>query len=927
MLARSTSNLTPKKGALSSVEQSSVEQSGVERNRLASWHTMTRAEIARELDCKLTGLGELEAKERLTRFGENRLPETPPVSEWIIFFRQFHNPLIYILVLAALVSLSLGLLDDAVFILIVLMINATIGFIQESRAEKEISSLGKILGSQARVQRDGHIREVDTTSLVPADVVWLEAGMHVPADIRLLASYGLRIDQSLLTGESVPVEKFALERMEENVDTSDQSNMVFSGSSVIQGRGNGIVVGTGTNSQVGLIALELHEEGAVKPPLVIRMERFTKVVAAAVLGLSMVVFAIGIARGTDWSEMFMAAVALSVSAIPEGLPVALTVALAIGIKRMAKRKVLVRRLEAVEALGSCSVIGSDKTGTLTTNQLTIVAGRVGEKPFSVSGAGYGVEGVIRVDDAQYFADTSPSLSRLTRAAILCNNATLVAEDSQYLLNGDPMDLALLALAYKAGHDPGDINSHYPRTNEIPFESERRFSASFHRDARGRGLTIVKGAPERVIPMCEFVSSFQDTGVKTIDSEEMNGWVESLTLEGYRVLALADAETETVVPAKETPQEPQGLTLLGLVGMTDPPREAVPKAIQACCTAGIKVMMITGDHLHTACTIADQIGLDIQGQKVLDGPTLNQMSDEALAQGVENLSVVGRANPADKLRVVKALRDRGRFVAVTGDGVNDAPALKAANIGVAMGKGGTDVAREASDLVITDDNFATIIAGIEEGRVTFDNVRKVIFLLVSTGLGEVLAVLLAILSGLPVPFLPAQLLWLNLVTNGVQDVALAFEPGEPGVLERPPRPETEGIFNRIMVERTVLSALVFGLVSFLMFRWLMQAGYGVDESRAMVLNLFVVFEIMQLGNARSESRSLFLSNPFSNPFLLLGTIVAVTLHLIALTVPATQQILGATIPSLETWSILILLASSIIFVMELHKLYRNFRPLT
>lgn len=916
MLAKPTSNPTPAKGV----------PSAMERDKLLPWHAMTMDETARELGCELKGLGQLEAEERLARFGENRLPEPPSVAEWIIFLRQFRSPLIYILILAALVSLSLGLLNDAVFILMVLMVNAVIGFIQESRAEKDIRSLGKMLGSQARVQRDGHIREIDSTLLVPGDVVWLESGMRIPADIRVLAAHGLRVDQSLLTGESMPVDKLAVERMDKNLNTSDQMNMVFSGSSVFQGRGYGIVVGTGINSQVGLIALELQQEGVVKPPLVVRMERFTKVVASVVLGLSMVVFAIGIARGTVWSEMFMTAVALSVSAIPEGLPVALTVALAIGLKRMAKRNVLVRRLEAVEALGSCSVIGTDKTGTLTANQLTVVTGRVGEKPFSVSGAGYNIAGEIRVDGARCLVDQTPSLSRFARAAILCNDATLVAEDGEYLRNGDPAELALLVLGYKAGHDPGDINSRYPRTNEIPFESERRFSASFHSDTNNRGLTIVKGAPERVIPMCDFVGLFQGHAVKPLDTEDVDGWVESLTREGYRVLAIADAGTQTVVSANETPQEPRGLTLLGLVGMTDPPRKGVPEAIQACRTAGIKVMMITGDHLHTARAVADQIGLDIEDKKIVDGATLEGMSDEALAQHVEDLSVVGRATPADKLRVVKALRGRGRFVAVTGDGVNDAPALKAANIGLAMGKGGTDVAREASDLVITDDNFATIVAGIEEGRVTYDNVRKVIFLLVSTGLGEVLAVLLAMLSGLPIPFLPAQLLWLNLVTNGIQDVALAFEPKEPGVLGRPPRPETEGIFNRMMVERTVLSALVFGLVSFLMFRWMMQSGYGVEESRAMVLNLFVVFEIMQLGNARSETRSLFLTNPFSNPFLLLGTLGAVTLHLVALTVPTTQQILGATIPSLETWAVLALLASAIIFVMEFHKLYRNYRPL-
>ncbi len=472
-----------------------------------------------------------------------------------------------------------------------------------------------------------------------------------------------------------------------------------------------------------------------------------------------------------------------------------------------------------------------------------------------------------------------------------------------------------------------MNRRYPRTNEIPFESERRFSATFHAGDDGRGLTVVKGAPERVLPMCASVRAFDGSLIEPLCSKEAHEWVDALTLEGYRVLAIAERETDEVMEANITPAEPDGITLTGLVGMTDPPREGVSEAIKACGSAGIKVLMITGDHLRTARAIADRIGIETGDEKVIEGSVVDAMDDATLAQFVERLSVVGRATPGTKLRMVRALRDLGHFVAVTGDGVNDAPALKAANIGLAMGKGGTDVAREASDLVITDDNFASIVAGIEEGRVAYDNVRKVIYLLVSTGLGEVLAVLLAMMSGMPVPFLPAQLLWLNLVTNGVQDVALAFEPKEPGVLGRPPRPETEGIFNRIMVERTVLAALVFGLVSFFMFRWLMQTGHSLEESRAVVLNLFVVFEVMQLGNSRSETRSLFRISPLSNPFLLLGTLGAILVHLAALEFPITQRVLGATMPSLEVWATLIVLASSVVVVIELHKLYRCFRPLT
>jgi magnesium-transporting ATPase (P-type) len=894
--------------------------------RLTPWHAMTLNEVSAKLGCGLDGLSARAAETRLEQFGENRLPETPPTPQWVIFLRQFMSPLIYILVVAAIVSLALELYDDAIFIVLVLLINAIIGYIQESRAEKDIRSLGKMLVSQARVQRNGHIREIESAGLVPGDLVWLESGMRVPADIRVLNAHGLRIDESLLTGESVPVECYPVDALAESLEPADQTNMMFSGSTIFQGRGTGVVVGTGLDTQVGLIAQELHEGPVVKPPLVLRMEKFTRTIATVVMGLCAIVFVIGIFQGTAWSEMLMTALALSVSAIPEGLPVALTVALAIGVKRMAKRNVLIRRLEAVEALGSCSVIGSDKTGTLTANQLTVVTGQLGTRPFEVSGAGYGIEGAIRSDGESLIEDT-PALVRLTRCASLCNDATLVQEDGEYLVDGDPTELALLVLTNKAGHDPGDINRRHPRTNEIPFESERRFSATFHQ-FEGGGLTVAKGAPERVIPMCRTILSGDDRE-ETIDearASQIESWIDEFARQGYRVLALADRETREAMPANTTPPEPCGLTLVGLVGMTDPPREQVPDAIEICQAAGIRVLMITGDHLHTARAIAGKIGIAANDDNVMNGQSIDALSDRQLEDCVDNLSVVARATPAGKLRVISALRGAGHFVAVTGDGVNDAPALQAANIGVAMGKNGTDVAREASDLVITDDNFATIVAGVEEGRIAYDNVRKVIYLLVSTGLGEVLAVLLTMVSGLPVPFMPAQLLWLNLVTNGIQDVALAFEPGESDVLKRKPRPETEGIFNQMMIERTVLAALVFGIVSFLMFRWSLVSGHTIEESRAMVFNLFVVFEIFQLGNSRSETRSMFLISPFSNPLLLIGTLSACTIHLIALNLPVTQQVLGATMPTLEQWAVLIILASSVIVVMELHKLFRFLQPL-
>jgi magnesium-transporting ATPase (P-type) len=616
--------------------------------------------------------------------------------------------------------------------------------------------------------------------------------------------------------------------------------------------------------------------------------------------------------------------------------VALTVALAIGVKRMSRRNVLVRRLEAVEGLGSCSVIGSDKTGTLTANQLTVAGGSLGGTPFTVTGAGFAPEGQLEWDGRRLAAADEVRLLRLVRAGALCNEGSLVSEDGRWQWDGDPTDVALLALAHKAGVDPGALREQYPLTNTIPFEPERRYAASFHRSGAG-GLTLVKGAPERVLTLCDRMVAPAAPGAEPgapvamplspeampLAPEAVHGWVRELALQGHRVLALAEREDPQPLAPDATPPEPSGLTLIGLVGMTDPPRDGVPAAVAACHRAGIRVVMITGDHLDTAWIIAARVGLvradgARDGDDAIDGAALERLDDAALRARVGRLRVVARATPAAKLRVVQALQANGEFVAVTGDGVNDAPALRAANIGVAMGKAGTDVAREAADLVITDDNFASIVAGVEEGRVAYENVRKVIYLLVSTGLGEVLAVMLTLAFGLPVPFLPAQLLWLNLVTNGIQDVALAFEPREPGILRRTPRPPSEPIFNRIMIERTVLGALVLAGVGVPYFAWLLEQGMAVPEARGLLLNLFVVFEMFHAGNSRSEQRSLFALNPLANPLLFLGTVAAMGVHVAALYTPFMQAVLGAAAPTLEQWALLVALGATVLVVMELHK---------
>ncbi|HEX7928120.1 MAG TPA: HAD-IC family P-type ATPase, partial [bacterium] len=711
---------------------------------------------------------------------------------------------------------------------------------------------------------------------------------------------GLKVDQSLLTGESLPVTKAADDGLPEGTPLADRANLVYSGTAVVQGRGVGLVVGTGASTQVGLIATQLVEQAGVKPPLILRMEQFTRTIALVVLALCGTAFCLGILRGIPWDQMLYFALAMAVSSIPEGLPVALTVALAIAVKRMAGRHVLVRRLAAVEALGSCSVIGSDKTGTLTMNHLTVVELRT-----------CGDVAPPQSAPSRTPVKDSPEW-KLLRAMLLCNEAARAQDGSGW--RGDSADVALAEFADGAGVRQEALLLAHPRVGAIPFEPELRFAATFH--GGPPGLSVVKGAPERVLAMCTAVWDAHRGAAVPVHTAQVRGWIHAMASQGQRVLAIAEGPW----PGPTVPPAPEGLTLLGLVGMSDPPRPDAAEAVAACRGAGIRVLMITGDHAQTAQAIAAQLGIAHGAAVTREGPEPDAMSDAELAAAAPGLSVVARATPTTKLRIVQALQARGEFVAVTGDGVNDAPALRAAHIGVAMGKGGSDVARDASDLVITDDRFASIVAGVEEGRVAYDNVRKVIFLLVSSGLGEVAVVLLALLCGAPVPFLPAQLLWMQLVTNGVQDVALAFEPRERNVLRREPRRPAEPVFNRMMVERTVLSCVVFGAFGFGAFLWAQQHG-NLEDARSFMLNLFVVFEVFHLVNARSETRSFLAMSPFSNRLLLVGTVVALAIHVAALHWPVTQRMLHARPPTLAEFGAIVAIAASILVTMEAHKAWR------
>jgi magnesium-transporting ATPase (P-type) len=883
-------------------------------------HLNTDVALAR-LEGSIHGLSQQETAARRERYGRNALPKTKPPGLWLVFLHQFLSPLIYVLGVAALVSLLIQEWSDAGFIAAVLLVNAVIGTIQEYSAQQAAAALQQLVKTNARVMRAGDAYEIDAEELVPGDIVLLESGDRVPADLRLLSCHDLEVDESLLTGESLAVLKDAHTQVAQDSALGDRLTMAYAGTLVSRGRGRGLVVGTGLATELGRIASAVLNKPAAKAPLQVRMERFTTRVALLV-GIAAVLMAlVALNRGMPLEEIFLLTVALAVSAIPEGLPVALTVALAIGMKRMARRNVIVRRLVAVEALGSCTYIATDKTGTLTQNQLTArVLSFPACEEWEVTGESLQPNGVIVTPHGSLSAEDQELLGRLCQAAVLANEGFLGHRNDTWVSHGDAVDVALLVMAHKAGFVQSETESAHPQLADIPFESERRFAASLNQAAEGQ-QAFVKGALERLLPLCSNMAvPGGETGLDTAMLEEQ---AFRLASRGYRVIALAAGPVRLEPNQVFSEEHLTDLTLLGLVGMIDPLRTEAKAAVAACRQAGIEVGMVTGDHPTTAQAIAAELGLVNDPNQVISGPQLKRAEDSAEVQRlVEGARVFARVEPQQKLDIVQALQRNGHFVAVSGDGANDAPALRAAQVGVAMGKSGTDVARETAELIITDDNFSSIVAGVEEGRIAYANVRKVIFLLISTGAAELVLFTLALLTGLPLPLLAVQLLWLNLVTNGIQDVALAFEPGEGHELRRPPRPPRESIFNRLMVERVILSALVIGAVAFLVFQWLLGSGYSEAEARNGTLLLMVLFENIHVFNSRSETISAFRHNPLRNPLLLFGTLIAQLVHIGAMYTPWISDVLQIQPVSLQMWFELLLMALSVLVAMELHKAVRK-----
>ncbi len=888
------------------------------------WQAFREEEIFSELKTSEKGLKHEEVNKRIIYYGENKLPEGKKVSLMQIILHQLLNPLIFILVAAAVASVAIGEGKDAIFIFLVIFINSVLGTYQEFNAEKSASSLQKLMKIKARVRRDGKETEVLSEELVPGDIILIESGMKVAADMRLLEVSGLEIDESFLTGESIAAKK-QIAVLQENIGVAERTNMAFAGATVLKGRGMGVVVCTGVNTQVGKISQDVTESVSAKPPLVQRMEKFIKQVSIFIIVLSVFLGIILRLQGMEFTAIFFFVVALAVSAIPEGLPVALTVALSIATKRMAKRNVIVRKLTSVESLGSCTVIASDKTGTLTVNEQTAkIIQLPNSDRYNIKGQGYNGEGIVVDSQEKSIKDSeNDDIAKIARIAVFVNEGSLTKENDKWSYHGDAMDVALLGMSYKLGVNPEKWLTEEKPIGNIPYESERKFSASFY-NVNGSVFIGTKGAVETIIDFCTSMSVNGE--IKEIDKDKILADAEHIAKGGYRVLAFASGEyleyqKKEVYENEDIPS----LTFHGLVGFIDPLRPEAKISVEQCREAGIKVIMITGDHPETAGTIARELAIADESIPVVTGQMLSNAGahdSPAYEKLVASTTVFARVSPTQKLEIVDVLIRKGEFVAVTGDGVNDAPALKRANIGVAMGSG-TDVAKEVGSMIVVDDNFSSIVAGVEEGRFAFDNVRKVIYLLISTGAAEIILFLASIFAGLPLPLLAVQLLWLNLVTNGIQDVALAFEGGEPGAMKRSPRKPSEKIFNSFMINQTIVSGVTMGLVVFGLWHYL-NTYTQMDQihARDLILLLMVFMQNFHVFNARSERVSAFKVPIKRNIILVFGVIAAQGIHILSMQIPFMQNILRIEPITISEWLYILALAMPMILVMEVFKYFRR-----
>jgi magnesium-transporting ATPase (P-type) len=885
-----------------------------------AWHASAIDEVFSAFRTGPDGLTTAEAAHRRAIHGPNRLPQGPRRSALLRLLLQFHNLLIYVLLAAAALSAIMGHAIDAAVILAVVIVNAFVGFVQEGRAERALEAIRSMIDPKAKVLRDGRRATLPADEIVPGDVVLVEAGDRIPADLRLIRARNLRIDEAVLTGESVAVEK-AVAPVPRDAPLGDRASMALSGTLVATGQGSGVAVRTGAETELGRIGALVGAVETLKTPLIRQMDGFARQLTIAILSISAAAFLFAVfARQYAITDAFMAVVGLAVAAIPEGLPAVMTITLAIGVQRMAGRNAIVRRLPAVETLGSVSVICSDKTGTLTRNEMTVRSIVSACATYDVTGAGYGPHGALRTGGRDVDPASEPVLAEIIRAGLLCNEANLRRTDGGWRVDGDPMEGALVALAMKGGIDAELARKQLPRKDEIPFDAQHRFMASLHHSHEDGAFIVIKGAPERILQMC--ARERTGHGDRPIDREAWRRRVDELAAHGQRVLAFA---TKTAVSGQQDlafSDVEHDATLLGLVGLIDPPREEAIAAVEDCRQAGIRIVMITGDHAVTAQEIARQLGLADQ-PKVLTGQDLENMGEAALRRAAAETDVFARTTPEHKLRLVEALQADGFIVAMTGDGVNDAPALKRADVGVAMGGKGTEAAKQAAEMVLTDDNFASIVAAVREGRTVYDNLMKVIGWTLPTSGGEALTILVAIALGFVLPVTPVQILWINMITAVTLGLTLAFEPTEPGTMRRPPRTAREPILSRDLVWRIGFVAALFVAGAFGVFAWAQERGLGIETSRTMVVNTIVVMEIFYLFSVRYvHGTSLTWQGVLGTRAVLIGVAAVVLGQFLFTYLPPMQTVFGTRPVALFDGLAIVGVGVALLLVVEAEKRIRR-----
>jgi len=889
----------------------------VTKSQSQNWHSEDIKTVFSLLDTSQNGLSAEEANDRLSKYGENRLPEPKTRSIFIRFLYQFNNILIYVLIAAGMITAALGHWVDASVIIGVVFVNAIIGFVQEGKAEDALTSIRKMLSPRAMVVRDGKQVSIKAELLVPGDIVFLQSGDKVPADLRLLKVKGLQIQEAALTGESIAIEKI-IEPVPEPSVIGDRRSIAYTSTLVTHGQGSGVVVKTGTETEIGRISTLVSEVESVTTPLLLRMAQFARWLTIAILALAMVTFIFGFfVRSYTATEMFLAAVSLAVASIPEGLPAIMTITLAIGVQRMAKRNAIIRKLPAVETLGAVSVICSDKTGTLTRNEMTVRTIATAENLFDLSGTGYDPHGSISLLGKDILPEQRPLLHELSRAAMLCNDSSLEHKDHEWFVHGDPMEGALLVAGLKACLDIKTETQKYPRTDLIPFESEHRFMATLHHSHSGEAFIFVKGAPERILEMCTLQRSLD--GDVSLDKAYWLERIEALAARGQRVLAMA---MKPVTPEKKDlifSDVESDMIMLGMFGMIDPPREEAIDAVEACKRAGIRVKMITGDHGSTALAISRKLKL-INTEEVLTGEDIEMMSEEELKLRVQDVDVYARVNPEHKLLLVKLLQEQGLIVAMTGDGVNDAPALKRADVGTAMGYNGTEAAKEAAEMVLTDDNFTSIMHAVKEGRTVYDNLKKSIAFILPTNGGEALIVLGAIVLGFEqLPLTPVQILWVNMITAVTLALALAFEPPENSVMSRPPRNTDEALLGAYLIWRVIFVSFILMGGTMGLFLWEMAEHASIEHARTVAVNTLVMFEIFYLFNSRYIKDPVFNWEGFTgNKFVLIAISILILFQLGFTYLTPMQSLFGTTAIDMFMWLRILLVSSSVLFLVEIEK---------